>query len=107
MGENLFLAGGGGLQDQREVREAFLQGQGEVGEGVDREVLLQWGDGVLVRQLRGRYPEERPFVRCLDESWAQKEEREGKDSGCLAGAGLAYGGAHPTLRAAKRLLYLQ
>jgi len=35
---------------------------------------------------------ERPLVRCLDESWALKEEREGKDGGSLAAAGLAYGG---------------
>jgi len=31
--------------------------------------------------------EERPIVRCLDESWALKEERERKDYRSLAGAG--------------------
>jgi len=31
----------------------------------------------------------------------------GKDCGTLAQAGLAYGGAQATLRAARRLLYLQ
>ena len=51
--------------------------------------------------------EESPTVRCLDESWALNEEREGKDSGSLAEAGLAYGEAHAILSAAKRLLYLQ
>jgi len=48
-----------------------------------------------------------PSVRCLDESWALKQEREGKDGGSLATAGLAYGGAQAILRAARRLLYLQ
>ena len=51
--------------------------------------------------------EESPTVRCLDESWALNEEREGKDCGSLADAGLAYGGAQATLRAARHLLYLQ
>ena len=46
-------------------------------------------------------------IRCLDESWALNEKTEGKDCGSLAEAGLAYGGAQATLRAAKRLLYLQ
>jgi len=50
---------------------------------------------------------ESPIVRCLDESWALNEEREGKDCGSLAEAGLVYGGAQATLRAARHLLYLQ
>jgi len=37
--------------------------------------------------------QERPCVRCREESWAQKEEREGKECGTLAEAGLAVGGA--------------
>jgi len=49
----------------------------------------------------------RPFVRCLDESWALKEEREGKDGGSLAAAGLAHGGAQAILSSDRRLLYLQ
>jgi len=69
--------------------------------------FLKGGEGTLVRQSRGRYTEERPFVRCLDESWALKDEREGNDGGSLAAAGLAYGGAQATLRAASRLRYLQ
>jgi len=35
------------------------------------------------------------------------EEWEGKDGGSLAETGLAYGGAQPLLRVAKRVLYLQ
>jgi len=46
----------------------------------------------------------RPLGRCLDESWALKAEREGKDGGSLAAAGLACGEAQATLRAARRLL---
>jgi len=46
-------------------------------------------------------------VRCGDESWALKAERETKDAGSLTEAGLLVGGAQATLRAAKRLLYLQ
>jgi len=45
-----------------------------------------------VGQLRGRLTEERPIVRCLEETWALKVEREGKDCGSLAEAGLAYRG---------------
>ena len=46
-------------------------------------------------------------MRCLDESLALKEEREGKDCGSRAEVGLAYGGAQATLRAASHLLYLR
>jgi len=69
--------------------------------------FLKGGEGTFVRQSRGRYTEERPFVRCLDESGALKGEREGKESGSLAEAGFAYGGAKATLRAASRFRYLQ
>jgi len=69
--------------------------------------FLRGGEGTLVRQSRGRYTEERPLVRCLVESWALKEEREGNDGGSLAAAGFVYGGAQATLRAASRLRYLQ
>jgi len=68
--------------------------------------FLIGGEGVFVFQLRGRWTEESPTVRCLDESWALNEEREGKECGSLPEAGLAYGGAQATLRAARRLLYL-
>jgi len=78
-----------------------------VGQAVDREVFLDRREGPLVRQSRGMYTGESPLVRCLDESWAPQEEREGKDCGSLAQAGLADGGAQATLRAVKRLLYLQ
>jgi len=69
--------------------------------------FLIGGEGIFVRQPRGRYTEERPFVRCLDESWALKEEREGNDCWSLAEAGLAFGGAYGIPMAARRLLYLQ
>ena len=36
---------GGGVQDKQEVCAALLLGQGEVGEGVDREVLSQGRGG--------------------------------------------------------------
>jgi len=61
----------------------------------------------LVRQSRGRYTEDRPSVRCLDESWALNDEREGEEGGSLAAAEFAYGGAQAPLRAASRLRYLQ
>ena len=41
-------------------------------------------------------------MRCLDESRALKEEREGKEAGSLAAAGLWVGGAHAMRRAASR-----
>ena len=46
-------------------------------------------------------------MRCREESWALKAEREGKDAGSLAAAGLVVKRAQVTLRAACRLLYLQ
>jgi len=51
--------------------------------------------------------EKRLLVRCLHESRALKEEREGKDFGSLAEARLAFGGAQAILRVARCLLYLQ
>jgi len=47
------------------------------------------------------------MVRCQEASWARKEEREGKDCGDMAVAGLVLGGAQATVRAARRLLYQQ
>jgi len=69
--------------------------------------FLIGGEGTFVCQLRGRSMEERPTVRCLEASCAQKQDREGKDRGSLAEAGLAFGGAQATQRAARRLLNLQ
>jgi len=69
--------------------------------------FLIGGQGTSVRQLRGRLTEERPIVRCLEAPWALKEDREGKDCGSLAAAGLAFRGAQETLRVARRLLNLQ
>jgi len=45
----------------------------------NRTSLLIGGDEMSVHQSRGRYMEERPCVRCLEESWALKMEREGKE----------------------------
>ena len=47
------------------------------------------------------------MVRCPEASGAREEEREGKDCGSLAEAGLALGGPQATLRAARRLWYLE
>jgi len=60
-----------------------------------------------VRQSRGRYTDKRPFVRCLEESWAPKTEREGKEWGSLAAAERVEGGAQAIRSAARRLLYVQ
>jgi len=46
-------------------------------------------------------------MRGLDESWALKVKREGKDGGSLAEAGLPVGGAQAIPRAASGLLYPQ
>ena len=46
-------------------------------------------------------------MRCREESWALKTEREGKEGGRRATAGLWVGGAQATRRAARRLRYLQ
>ena len=107
-GRGIFVAGGGGACKTRgtHVRPS-CRGRVRWARASTGRCFLRGREGILVRQLRGSYIEERPFVRCQDESWALKEEREGKDSGRLAEAGLAYGGAHAILRAAKRLLYLQ
>ena len=75
--------------------------------GSTGKCILKGGEGIFFCQSRGRYTQKGAFVSCLDESWALKEEREGKDSGSLAEPGSAYGGAQATLRAAKRLLYLK
>ena len=39
-------------------------------------------------------------MRCLEESRALKEDREGKEEGSLAAAGLSVGGEHAIRRAA-------
>jgi len=95
------------VQYEREACEAFPEWYGEVCEGVNRKVFPHGWGGDLGTPVEGRYREERPFVSCLDESWALKEERKRNDEGSLAAAGLAYGGAQATLRAANRLRYLQ
>ena len=46
-------------------------------------------------------------MRCREESWALKTEREGKEGGRRAAAGLWVGGAQVIRRAARRLRYVQ
>jgi len=102
------VPGGGRVCSTRGRRESpSCSGRVTCVRGSTRRCFLTGGEGTLVRQSRGRYTEERPLVRCLDASWALKEERDGKDCGSLAAAGFAYGGAQATLRAASRLRYLQ
>jgi len=103
----LVLGGGGACRTRgRRVRPS-RKGSVRWARASTRRWRLWGREGISVRQSRGRYTEERPTVWCLDESWALKVEREGKDCGSLAEAGLACGGAQTTLNAAKRLLYLQ
>ena len=49
----------------------------------------------------------RPLVRCREESWALKTEREGKEEGRRAAARLWVGGAQAMRNAASLLRYLQ
>ena len=62
---------------------------------------------LLMSPTQGEVDEHTPIVKSLPESGALNEEREGKVCGSLAEAGLAYGGAQATRRAARRLLYLR
>ena len=74
-----------------------------------------WGEGGEILVLRGCEGVDGPVLEehirsagpeGLDESGALKEEREGKDGGSRAEAGVAFGGVQAILRAARRLLYL-
>ena len=76
-------------------------------QGVHREVFPYRWRGDLCVPAEGEVDRGEAYLRCLEESWALKEDRKGKDCGSLAEAGLAFGGAQATLRAARRLLYLQ
>ena len=69
--------------------------------------FLYGGEGSFVSQSRGRYTGVGPFVRCLDELWALKAEKEGQDGGRLAEDGLTFGGVQATLMAARGPLYQQ
>jgi len=104
----MFVPGGGGVCRirGRHVR-APCRGRKRCARASMGRCFLIGGEGTLVHQLRGRQMEERSIVRCLNEFGALKEDREGKDCGRLAEAGLAFGGAQGTPRAARRLLYLQ
>ena len=65
------------------------------------------GEGTIECQSRGRYTEGRPLVSCLEESWALKTEREGKEEERRAAAGFWVGGAQAIRKAASLLRYLQ
>ena len=69
--------------------------------------FLMGGVGTAERQLRGRYKEDKPLVRCREECWALRTEREGKEEGRRAAAGLWVGEAQAIRRAASLLRYLQ
>jgi len=85
------VPGGGRVCNMRGRRESpSCSGKVRCARASTGRCFLTGGEGTLVRQSRGRYTEERPLVRCLDASWALKEERDGKDCGSLAAAGFAY-----------------
>jgi len=104
----MFVPGGGGACNisGKHVRPS-CRGRVRCARASTGRCFLIGGEGTSVCQLSGRYTEERPTVRCLEASWALKEERDGKDLGSLAEAQLPFGGAQAILRAARRLLYLQ
>ena len=58
-------------------------------------------------QFRGSEKEERPRVWGRERSLALKTQRQGKEEGRRAAAGLCVGGAHAIRKAARSLLYLQ
>ena len=66
-----------------------MQWQGEVGEGFNRKVFPQWWGGGLPAPVKGEVARGEAYREVLDWSWAVKAEREEKDCGCLAEAGLA------------------
>ena len=69
--------------------------------------FLMGGVGTAMRQSSGRYTKDRPLVKCREESWALKTEREGKEEGRRAAAGLWVGGTQAMRSAASLLRYQQ
>ena len=69
--------------------------------------FLTGGVEVAECQSREKYTADRPLVRCCEESWALKTEREGKEGGWRATAGSWVGGAQAIRGAASLLRYLQ
>ena len=95
------------MQYEGEAGEAFLQGQGEVGEGINRKVFSQWwGEGFcppVKREVdRGEGYREVPGRVQGSEGG---EGGEGLWESCRGWVGIR--GAQVILRAARRLLYLQ
>ena len=63
--------GGGGAWRTRGTRvRPSCNGRVRSACGSTRRCFLSGGEGTFVRQLRGRYTEESPLVRCLDEPLA-------------------------------------
>jgi len=102
----LVPGGGSACRTSRRHERRSYRGSGRSARASTGRWFLIGDEGVFVFQLRGRETDESPIVRCLDLCWALNKEREGKDCGSLAEAGLAYEGAHASLRAARRLRYL-
>ena len=89
----MFSPGGGGIFNTKGKGERpSLSGMVRWASASIERCLRMGGEGTGVCQSSGRYQEDSPLVRCLEESRALKEEREGKEVGSLAAAGLWVGG---------------
>ena len=99
-GEMSSPAGGGrlstiGKRESSSLREMVRCARASFGR------CFLWGVGTRIGQFNMRYTEERLIVRCLDESWAVKTDREGKEVRSLVAAELCGGRAQAILRAAR------
>jgi len=97
----LVLSGGGACKTRGKRVRPSCRGWVRSVNASTGSCFLSSGEGIFVRQSRERYTELKPLVRCLDDSWALQVDREGKDGGSLAAAGLVHGVAQATLRAAR------
>jgi len=88
----IYVLGGGGLCKPK-VKRLRPPGRGRLScaTASTRRCWLSGGERIPLRQSTGGYRDARPFVTCLDESWAFKGEQEGKEGGSLAEAALAVG----------------
>ena len=80
--------GGRGWRTRGRRERPSMRGTTRCARATMGRCFLMGGVGTDELQSRGRYMEERPLVRCPDESWALKTEREGKEGGSRAAAGL-------------------
>ena len=101
------LGGGGAFSTRGRLERPWVKGMVRCAMASMGSCFRIGGAGTRERQPRGRYTEDRPRVRCLEEYWALKVEREGKDGGSLAAAGLRVGEAQAIRRAARHLRYPQ